>query len=41
VSSMSAVTLDETAAFVSDAGLNPYISPRVKLQMELIRLLGL
>ncbi len=41
VSGMSAVTLDETAEFVSDAGLNPYIRPRVKLQMELIRLLGL
>jgi len=41
VNSLSAVTLDEVAEFVSDAGINPYIRPRVKLQMELIRLLGL
>ncbi len=41
VSGMSAATLDEAAEFVSDAGLSPYIRPRVKLQMELIRLLGL
>jgi len=34
-------SLREAAEFVTDAGINPYIRPRVKLQMELIRLLGL
>ena len=39
--SVDAESLSEAAEFVSDAGMNPYIRPRVKLQMELIRLFGL
>jgi len=39
--SVDAESLSEAAEFVTDAGINPYIRPRVKLQMEFIRLLGL
>jgi len=39
--SVDAQSLSEAEEFVTDAGINPYIRPRVKLQMELIRLLGL
>jgi len=34
-------SLKDAAEFVIDAGINPYIRPRMKLQLELIRLLGL